>query len=198
MKFDLNLNFILFITVIMSYTSAAQDTCVIEGEVNILYVEDTLGYDRFWLREKTFGGLYFEEDALSFLVKLDLICEGRLDIHIPDSAVRLYDLPEYQLQEREDKNYYVHSGGELFKKANGDVLITFHMKAKVLKVKKASICDKFRLQSEYTCPVEKVSTAYPIYVILDVLSARAFDANYLSDKDFEPFKDKSFPLGVCD
>lgn len=196
----MDFRFLYYLPILLFLTdckSNAQVVDTVRETITMTFVEDTLGHERFWLKKKDFGGLYFEEDAASFLVSMDLICENELDVKIPDKRVRFYDLPEYQNQSQENKDYYTHSGGEVFRTLNGEIVITFQMEAQVLKLE-VPPCDNFQLQSRYSCPVEKQQIKYPIYVIFNVLSANSFEVSHLDKNGLIPLERKSFPFGVCD
>lgn len=53
-------------------------------------------------------------------------------------------------------------------------------------------------QSTYSCPVERSDVTYPVYLIVDVISANSLQESYLREMGLVKLEAKSFPVGVCD
>lgn len=193
-RFLYYLQILLFLT---SCKSNAQVVDIVTGTITMTFAKDTIGYDRYWLKEKDFAGLYFEENAEGILPEIDFVCDSTIIVEIPKKRVRLHELPEYQSQSQENDDFYTHLGGDVFMTLNGEIILTFQMKAMVLKLE-ASPCDKFQLQSQYSCPVNREQIKYPIYVILDIISANSIKEPFLKKEGIIPLESKSFPVGVCD
>lgn len=178
---------------VFSDTKYCQEETV-TGVISFTYVKDTLGYERYWLQKKSFNGLYFE-DAIDVLPILSLVCKWSCPA-ISKDAIRIYDLPEYQSQSEDKEDFYTHTGGDIYLNKKGEIVIAFQMTAKVVKYKLPPCGILF--QSSYWCPVEKEEVKYPVYLIINVISAGSLENSYLKEKGLLPFESKSFPVGKCD
>ncbi len=169
---------------------------LVEDTISFTFTKDTTGEDRYWLTQKDFGGKYFVEDVSSVMGNIDLIC-GDFNYSIPKGSKSIYDSPLYQSQDDEQADYYSHYGGAVFKSPSGGLILSFHLKAQVIELKEPP-CEKFKLRSTYSCPVERKPIQYPIYLIVNVLEATPLDDNSLLARNLSPFPNTSFPVGTCD
>lgn len=168
---------------------------IVEGVVNYIFLKDTLGHERYWLVEKKFRGLHFEEDVSGYVSEIYLTCEG-FDVQISEDRITVYDLPQYQNQNLEVKNYDKHYGGELFEFDGGYISLTFQMKAEVIKLD-SQPCSSFYFQSKYSCPVERKPVEYPVYLIANVIEAKSLGEDIIGEKRMNRYPGKDFLLGTC-
>jgi len=189
---------ILFTLFFLDYSIHAQTLEVLEDVVTFTFCTDTLGDEVYFLAEKDFGGVYFVEDITYIVEKAYFSCDKLIQISQP--KMYIFELPHFQNQNKERNIYYstslyTHYGGDVFKTTKDTILITFQMKAKVLKLD-GPICKGFLVQSPHYCIVKEKEAKYPIYVIADVLEAKSLDTTYLKKKRLTPYR-KPFQIGSC-
>jgi len=179
-------------------TLKAQSLEIVEGIVEIAFTKDTTyGVTVYWEAKKEFQGQYFMGDA-SAINLIETFC-GKLEglKRFPEKRRSLFDLPQYQNQEKESDNYYMHYGGDIFIAPDGKIVLTFQMKAEVIKIEEQP-CERYYFRSSFHCLVEREPIEYPIYLIVNVIEANSLDSASLKEKKLKPYPEKSFPKAVCD
>lgn len=185
------------ILLLISCNANAQELEVVEGKVAITFTRDTiLGEPMYWLTKKEFRGQFFVEDIADVIGVIDLTC-GPFKVEVPEKRRSLYELPEFKSQEEQNDDFYSHYGGDVFINHIGQIVITFFIKAKVVKLDEPP-CERFRFQNSYGCPVERELVEYPVYLIVDVLEAKHLDAESSKEEKLIPYGKNSFPKGECD
>lgn len=168
---------------------------IITDTIIFTFVKDTMGYERYWLKEKNLGGFHFE-DVMTLVVDLDLICDDTV-VKVPEQRKTFYDLPQYQDQTKRDSSFYTHHGGQVFKNTKEEIVIIFDIKANVLKLEEKP-CEGFYIQNSYSCPIERQTIEYPIYLVIDIIEAYNIDNSILENEKLYSYDRTSFAIGVCD
>ncbi len=183
--------FLLF----MKGNPKAQALEIVEGTVQIIYVKDTSWGNHIYLESKReFNGHYFE-DVADIIPLIDLLC-GENNIRYPEERMAIFELPQYQSQKK-NNNYYRHCGGDVFITPDKKIVITFQIKAEVIKLEKQP-CKGIYFQSPYSCPVERAPIEYPVYLIVNVIEANSLSPALLERDKLKPYSKKSFLKDKCD
>lgn len=189
--------FLIQILLSLSYCNvSAQILEVVKGTVTYRFSNDKIEDERYWLVDKEFAGLYFIEDIADIIGIWDLICGG-IAIEIPTNKIRMYDLPQYRTQGWEGNIYNTHYGGDIYHNSKGEIILSFQMKAQVIKLEKPP-CEGFVLSSTYSCPVIREQIKYPIYIIINVIKAKSLNKRIIKAKDIVPHTQRSFFWGNCE
>lgn len=168
----------------------------VKGIVSMVYSKDTLNYEKYWLVEKTFQGLHFEEDLGSLIGRIDLVCEDFQLEKLPEKTISFYSISQFQKQSEDKRDFYKHYGGDVYINNKNEKVITFNLFARVIKLEKPP-CANFSLLNAYSCPVEKAKVKYPIYIIVDVIEARSLENETQKERNLEEFLGNSFSIGYC-
>jgi hypothetical protein len=191
------LSVVQVILFLISSNASAQKLEVIEGKVAFTFTRDSLlDEPMYWLAKKEFGGQFFIEDIADVIGVIDLAC-GAINVKVPEERRTFYELPEFKSQDKQNDGFYSHYGGDVFSNHRGQIVITFFMKAMVVKFDKPP-CEKVSFQSFYSCPVERERVEYPVYLVVDVLEAKSSDEESLKQEKLVPYDKKSFLKGECD
>jgi len=196
---------IIFSFILTKCEKTSNNVKVVSERITMTFKKDTTGQNLYWLSEKNFGGFYFEEDIQEQLTYILIKCEdseaNRTYIkdtfsELPKTNKSFYEILEYEDNVPNDADPYTHFGGDAYYNLNGDIVLSFNIKAKVIELTKPP-CHDYNFVSLYSCPIEKEKETYPMYIIIDVLKSSSLNSKILKQERMVPIEGDSFQKGLC-
>jgi hypothetical protein len=177
----------------------------IEGTVEFIYEKDTMDLNRYWLVKSMLS----YNDTNAFLVsEYSLVstmfyfaCDSMDSIRTFGDTITtinsIYEFPQFQDINNDDKDFYKHYGGDVYILKEGGLIISFIIKAKVLILNKQP-CESFKIISSYNCPVKRTKDYYRMVVLNQILESKSLSDSIVLEKDFKAFDKDYFNVGYCD
>lgn len=196
--------FCFFWGILLSCDVSSQSLSTIKGTVELIFVKDTIGYNRYWLTHKQLyndtSSFFLIKDIGDVLEEILLYCSDleKFQCQHLKNRKRLYDLDQYSNQDTtSEMDYYTHIGGDVYRLGEDQLIIAFDVEIQGF-IFESPPCGIFSFESSYGCPVNRARESYPLLIIVDVISANSLEQERMSKKGFKPFELDKFAFGECD